>query len=152
RHETTRFELNVGCEGGHGPGSGRVEWARSPKGTGRPSGDSTLGLAVGFRDHGDAAWQMGPDAGVPRRTGPAPSRLEVEGCARCHARRGLITDRYVYGRPLLDTHRPSLLDPGLYHADGQILGEVYEYGSFLQSRMYRAGVTCSDCHDPHSLK
>jgi hypothetical protein len=26
------------------------------------------------------------------------------------------------------------------------------YGSFLQSRMYRAGVTCSDCHDPHSLK
>jgi hypothetical protein len=46
------------------------------------------------------------------------------------------------------------LDPGerLYHADGQILGEVYEYGSFLQSKMYRAGVTCSDCHDPHSLR
>jgi len=30
--------------------------------------------------------------------------------------------------------------------------EVYEYASFLQSRMYAAGVTCSDCHDPHSLE
>jgi predicted CXXCH cytochrome family protein len=27
---------------------------------------------------------------------------------------------------------------------------VYVYGSFLQSKMYHAGVTCSDCHDPHS--
>ncbi len=25
--------------------------------------------------------------------------------------------------------------------------EVYNWGSFLQSRMYAAGVTCSDCHD-----
>ena len=40
----------------------------------------------------------------------------------------------------------------LYHADGQIDGEVYEYGSFLQSRMHAAGVTCSNCHDPHNAK
>ena len=30
--------------------------------------------------------------------------------------------------------------------------EVYNYGSFLQSRMYAAGVTCSDCHDAHDQK
>jgi predicted CXXCH cytochrome family protein len=46
---------------------------------------------------------------------------------------------------------PALLDTGLYAADGQILGEVYEYGSFIQSRMFRTGVTCSDCHEPHGL-
>jgi tetratricopeptide (TPR) repeat protein len=46
----------------------------------------------------------------------------------------------------------SLLEDRLYYPDGQIRDEVYEYGSFLQSRMYRAGVTCSDCHDPHSLR
>lgn len=45
-----------------------------------------------------------------------------------------------------------MLERSLYHADGQIDGEVYEYGSFLQSRMHHAGVTCSDCHDPHSAK
>jgi len=38
----------------------------------------------------------------------------------------------------------------MYYPDGQIDGEVYVYGSFLQSRMYHAGVTCSDCHEPHS--
>jgi tetratricopeptide (TPR) repeat protein len=47
---------------------------------------------------------------------------------------------------------PSTLRQGLYHADGQILDEVYVYGSFLQSRMYRAGVRCSDCHNVHSLE
>jgi predicted CXXCH cytochrome family protein len=46
---------------------------------------------------------------------------------------------------------PALLDAALYYADGQILGEVYEYGSFVQSRMFHAGVTCTDCHEPHSL-
>ena len=56
------------------------------------------------------------------------------------------------GEPFLDGYLPALLEPGLYHADGQIDGEVYEYGSFLQSRMHAAGVTCSNCHDPHSAK
>jgi predicted CXXCH cytochrome family protein len=51
-----------------------------------------------------------------------------------------------------DGYLPALLEPGIYHADGQIDGEVYEYGSFLQSRMYHFGVSCSDCHDPHSAK
>ena len=37
------------------------------------------------------------------------------------------------------------------HADGQVRDEVYVYGSFLQSRMYQQGVTCSDCHEPHDL-
>jgi Tfp pilus assembly protein PilF len=64
----------------------------------------------------------------------------------------VVSADYVYGQPLLDTHRPALLEEALYHADGQIKDEVYEYGSFLQSRMFREGVTCSDCHDPHSLR
>jgi predicted CXXCH cytochrome family protein len=52
----------------------------------------------------------------------------------------------------METHRPALLEEGLYHADGQILEEVYVYGSFLQSKMYQQGVTCSDCHDPHTAQ
>jgi len=58
----------------------------------------------------------------------------------------------VHGRPLMDTHRPALLEPLLYESDGQIKDEVFEYQSFLQSKMYAAGVTCTNCHNPHRLK
>jgi tetratricopeptide (TPR) repeat protein len=152
RYETTWSELNVACEACHGPGSRHVEWARASKAMRPRRGDDALGLAISLRERREANWRLDELTGVARRTGPVPSRLEVETCAPCHARRATVDDRYVHGHPLLDTHRPALLERELYHADGQILGEVYEYGSFLQSRMYRAGVTCSDCHDPHSLK
>jgi tetratricopeptide (TPR) repeat protein len=77
---------------------------------------------------------------------------QPEACGRCHSRRGIITPEYEYGKPLAHTHMPAILDENLYFADGQILDEVYVYASFLQSKMYRAGVTCSDCHNPHSAK
>ena len=86
---------------------------------------------VQLKGRDDAAWMMDPHTGSVKRTTPLPARFEVETCARCHARRGLFDDRYVHGRPLMDTHRPALLEEGLYYADGQIQGEVYEYGSFL---------------------
>ena len=142
----------MACEACHGPGSRHVAWAKARPGKERRAHDDAAGLTVRLRDRRDAVWRMDAATGIARRAGPAPTRLEVEVCARCHARRAVIDDRDVHGRPLLDTHRPALLVPELYHADGQILGEVYEYGSFLQSQMYRAGVTCSDCHDPHSLR
>ena len=63
-----------------------------------------------------------------------------------------MSERARIGGPFLDDYEPDLLLPGLYYADGQIDGEVYVYGSFTQSRMYRHGVRCSDCHDPHTLK
>jgi tetratricopeptide (TPR) repeat protein len=47
---------------------------------------------------------------------------------------------------------PSLLSEELYFPDGQILDEVYVYGSFTQSKMYHRDVRCSNCHDVHSLK
>jgi len=52
----------------------------------------------------------------------------------------------------MDHYTPEWLRDDQYYADGQILGEVYEYGSFTQSKMYNLGVKCSDCHNSHSLK
>ena len=52
----------------------------------------------------------------------------------------------------MDTFVPALLTENLYYPDGQILEEVYVYGSFIQSKMYHAGVRCSDCHNPHTLR
>ena len=77
---------------------------------------------------------------------------QVEACAACHSRRSELTAQPVPGQPHLDHYLPSLLREGLYHADGQQLDEVFVVGSFRQSKMYRMGVSCTNCHDPHSAK
>jgi predicted CXXCH cytochrome family protein len=59
---------------------------------------------------------------------------------------------YRAGEPYLDYFVNELLHGHLYHVDGQILEEVYEFGSFTQSKMFQKGIRCSDCHDPHSTK
>jgi Tfp pilus assembly protein PilF len=110
------------------------------------------GLMVDLADRDGGSWVIDADSGKPRRTVPREKRVQIELCARCHARRGQIWEDYEYGKPLGNTHRLALLEPHLYFPDGQIKDEVYVYGSFIQSKMYRAGVTCKDCHEPHSLE
>jgi predicted CXXCH cytochrome family protein len=77
---------------------------------------------------------------------------QVEVCAACHSRRSELSAMPVPGQPHLDHYLPSLLREGLYHADGQQLDEVFVVGSFRQSKMYRMGVSCTSCHEPHSAK
>ena len=77
---------------------------------------------------------------------------QIDTCARCHSRRGVLAEEFSPGSSFLDHYLPSLLDAGLYHPDGQIQDEVYVYGSFLQSKMHQRGVRCTDCHDPHTAE
>jgi tetratricopeptide (TPR) repeat protein len=97
-------------------------------------------------------WKSDPATGTATRSAPRRTDREIEVCAQCHARRAQIGGGYHAGKPFQDYYRPALLSAGLYYPDGQQRDEVYIWGSFLQSRMYRAGVTCSDCHEPHSQK
>jgi predicted CXXCH cytochrome family protein len=129
-YQTVWSELNVGCQACHGPGQGHVDWAAARRGQARNGGD--VGLVVNFRT-GD-------------------SRFQVDNCARCHSRRTRLTAQERPGRLFLDEFSPSVLRAGLYYADGQQLGEVYEYGSYRQSKMYQQGVRCTDCHEPHAAK
>ena len=148
-YETTWEELDVSCEACHGPGSGHVDWAAGVA-AGRAADDGgPRGFTVDLVADSPGVWATDPVSDPPRRSPPLSSSVQVDTCARCHARRSPISAEYEYGRPFLDTHRPALLDEALYHADGQIQDEVYVYGSFVQSRMHRAGVVCTDCHDPH---
>ncbi len=144
-YATTWSEINVGCEACHGPGGRHLALADA----GRLRDAPDAGLAVDLRDAG--AWHFVPNETIARRS-PATGRpQQIDTCAPCHARRTSLGE-YRHGADLLDTHLPALLEEGLYYADGQIREEVYVYGSFVQSRMYQAGVTCSNCHEPHGLR
>ncbi|MGZ5545738.1 MAG: cytochrome c3 family protein, partial [Limisphaerales bacterium] len=155
RFATTWAEISVGCEGCHGQGSHHLDWARRQK-SWWPFGktdDPLKGLLVYFNERQDVTWLPDAKTGNAKRSAaPVALRKEVETCGLCHARRSQISEGWVPGRSLSDTHVVSPLSRGLYYPDGQMHDEVYNYGSFKQSKMFASGVTCSDCHEPHSAK
>jgi Tfp pilus assembly protein PilF len=151
-YATTWSDLDVSCESCHGPGSNHVAWAEARKKGTYKSSDGANGLVVDLKP-GKGSWAVSnPDVGTMHWKGDARSHNEINTCAPCHARRHPITADYQPGQPFLDAYVPSLLEEGVYYPDGQILEEDYEWGSFVQSKMYHEGVTCSDCHDPHTAK
>jgi tetratricopeptide (TPR) repeat protein len=128
--QTEWSEIDVSCEACHGPSSAHVEWANIDP-MGRPLADN---------------YELTVD------TSGIDNRQLADLCAPCHARRAETGDYDHAQVDLLENMVPSLIADGLYHPDGQILEEVYVWGSFVQSKMYEHGVRCDDCHNVHSTK
>jgi len=118
--------LGVGCQACHGPASNHLAW------TAKKTDLIHAGFAVDLKDKN--------------------ATTEIETCARCHSRRAPLGDGYTVGKRLMDDYLPSLLTRELYALDGKIKDEVFEHGSFAQSKMFDKGVRCSNCHNPHSTE
>ena len=131
-YHTTWSMGNVSCQSCHGPGSQHVAWAKTKVDKHEKADSSGMGLLVNYRT--------------------LDNKGVVETCAACHSRRYAVSENDLHGRTYLDDFMPELLREGSYHADGQIQDEVFVYGSFVQSKMYHKGVSCNDCHNPHTLK
>ena len=114
--------------------------------------DGAKGLTARLDERRGITWSVNAASGNAVRSQPRTTEREIEVCAQCHSRRSQLAEEYEAGKPLFDHYRPALLTSPLYYDDGQQRGEVYNWGSFLQSKMHANGVTCSDCHNPHSGK
>lgn len=129
RYRTTFSEIDVSCEACHGPGSLHAELARERS-------------LFWDRNHGYGLAKLKGDDAQP----------QLETCAPCHSRRGVMDPEYRPGESYHDHYDLELLRDETYFDGGQIKDEVYVYGSYVQSKMYHKGIRCTDCHDPHSLR
>ncbi len=149
-------EAGVGCEACHGPASQHLEWAADAK-PDQPNGlmTSLISDRVWAFQQGESIASLAPGSSLPS-TGEDPY---LRTCARCHSLRHPLGETSFERVPadskhsaFTDHYYPQLVGEPQYFGDGQIREEVFVYGSFLQSKMHNAGVTCGNCHDPHSGK
>ncbi|PKH06115.1 cytochrome c3 family protein [Moritella sp. Urea-trap-13] len=145
-YKTTFSDINVGCESCHGPGSNHITWTKQKSIKKAHAGfERELSKAVSH-------WRLEANKATLTAESINPSQQTLV-CAQCHSRRVQISEKdHVKGNNFGERYLLSRINNPLYYPDGQIYDETFVYGSFLQSKMERNGVVCSNCHDPHSTK
>ncbi len=128
-YKTSYSVINVSCESCHGAGKQHIDFM---------NGDYKSGSRV-----------AGSFLKLTKNSG---QKEELNTCAPCHARVSELSGSHIDSKEIMDNYIPQIPDTENYHADGQVDDEDYIYTSFLQSKMFHKGVTCSTCHNPHSAK
>ncbi len=129
-YQTSFSVLNVSCESCHGAGKQHIDYV---------SGDD---YKKGKKVPG-AYMKEGKNAG---------QTAQINSCTPCHARVTEISPHLIPGDELLDNYIPEIPTTEHYYADGQAHDEDFIYTSFAQSKMFRQGVKCSNCHEPHTAR
>lgn len=129
-YHTTYSVINVSCESCHGAGSAHIDYINS--------GNYQKGKKI-----------EGSFLQMNKKTNQL---AQINNCAPCHSRRGEISPSKITSNELLDNYIPQIPDTEFFHADGQVKDEDYVYTSFLQSKMFQRGITCSNCHNVHTGK
>lgn len=142
-YNTQWSEINVACEACHGSGSKHVSLVNKNK----YSKNNT-----GFLNQSSQAlnWKFKKGEKISQPQGKKNTD-HINMCGSCHALRTQLKDKAL-GENFHDSSRLRLLNQASYFADGQIREEVFVLGSFIQSKMHAKGVTCNNCHNPHSGK
>ncbi|MCP8899579.1 tetratricopeptide repeat protein [Gilvimarinus xylanilyticus] len=140
-YHSTYSAVNVSCAACHGSAEQHLKWAEGDKSIADKGYSTYIGSKTPlFREN---------DQGLMQAIGEIKPSRQVQVCASCHSRRSALSDSQAPD-DYHNTFQPALITAELYHADGQIWDEDYVWGSFLQSKMHEAGVTCTNCHNPHS--
>ena len=155
-YNTTFSEINVACESCHGAASEHLTWAKNIDKTSKNTvKDGVKGN--GFKRDLSKSVKEWNTYSKSKNDSFTPKKVEhsqqVLVCAQCHSRRTQVSEKsHVDGNAFGERYLLNLLSSVDYHPDGQIYNEVFVYGSFLQSKMYEAGVVCTDCHNPHTAE
>jgi predicted CXXCH cytochrome family protein len=139
----TKFDnINVGCLSCHNDMS---EHAKAPSKQKYRVDVTSINNPIG-------QWLRGVGEKTAHWQGGKRDNAFMDNCFACHSLRAPLTDGFKANKPFLDQFMPNFTASPNYYADGQIKEEVYVYGSFLQSKMFKEGVNCLDCHDKHTMK
>lgn len=174
--DTQFSEVNVACESCHGPAGQHIKLAKKGELSGQDSGFSqTLPELKNFsfspnkpiahadgkpnnseinvcaRCHSLRTPLTQPFANTEQTYQDTHNKSE-ENYRDTHNKKALAHSANQPQQRFVDDNRLEWIRAPFYHANGSINEEVFVAGSFMQSKMQHAGVTCSNCHNAHTGK
>lgn len=148
-YDSTFSAINVSCNACHGDPKKHLIWANNIDVNNVSGTEDNKGFSE-FIGKSSPLFQRQSDGSMKSMASLQQSK-QVAMCGTCHSRRSFYKDR-TSPTEFLSQFQPSLLTPELYYVDGQVWDENYVWGSFTQSKMFERGVTCTNCHNPHTGK